>query len=535
MKIKKWQYCCILGWILLIYFMMFMGNRETILSVSDTSFLYNRASSLLQSLKDFNFGIFGYNNFHNLGYGDAFYYGGLTLIPFLVFIPMGMKVFTTAYFIGIIVVHILGVHTLTKRVSGCDNKLFILLYLSNICVTASFFYTALLCSNFAIGLGYFYIAFIIDFFRDKKSFVKASVMFFIIFETHTITAVMLFCITVIVFFMYYDKNRWGEYIKFGCITVLFCLYRICNILYHLDTLILRANVLEETMKRENCFFSTKGVLFGGQIVRLIIRVLTGEIIKGYSFIDLVIFTIVIVCLTRNWSRVSKSGKSLLVISCIGIIISQPVIWAKLNPFIQFPIRYSMYVVLCIYYISLRWLKNSRVTRIIVLANIVSAVALTIMGGKMLPYEETDIKQYIVDYVSAGEYWDFSYKDIDLHKFKEMAKQCIDLKTGHEYNYDFEDEKLIVNVDYSDGNTKLRVPKLWYKGYICYNKETGKKYNCESGSYQFIEIDLGNDTGKFVIKYTHPWWLWGIMFLSYLSVVAICVFYLRNRWLKRPLI
>ena len=167
MKIKKWQYLCILGWILLIYLIMFMGNRETLLSISDTSFLYNRASSLLQSLKDFNFGIFGYNNFHNLGYGDAFYYGGLTLIPFLVFIPMGVKVFTTAYFIGMIAVHTLGVYTLTKRVSGCDSKLFVLLYLSNICVTASFFYTALLCSNFAIGLGYFYIAFIIDFFRDK--------------------------------------------------------------------------------------------------------------------------------------------------------------------------------------------------------------------------------------------------------------------------------------------------------------------------------------------------------------------------------
>ena len=202
MTLKKWQYWAILSWVLLIYLIMFMGNRETLLSVSDTSFLYNRACSLLQSLKDFNFGIFGYSNFHNLGYGDAFYYGGLTLVPFLIFVPLGIRAFTTAYFIGIVAISIFGVHTLTKRVKGCDSRLFVLLYLSNICFTASLFYTALLCNNFAIGLGYFYIAFIIDFFRDKKSFVKASIMFFIIFETHTITAVTLFCITVIVFFMY---------------------------------------------------------------------------------------------------------------------------------------------------------------------------------------------------------------------------------------------------------------------------------------------------------------------------------------------
>lgn len=537
MKIKKWQYYSLLGYISIIYLLIFMGNRASLVKTSDITFLYSRASSLLDSLKDFNFGIFSYTNLHNLGYGDSFYYGGLTLIPFLPFISSGITTFTTVYFIAMVVTQSLGVYTLTKRVKNCSPRLFVLLYLSNTCVTACYFYTALLCSNLALGLGFFYIAFLIDFFRDRKSYIKASIMFFIIFETHTITAIILFCITVIVFFMYYDKKRWTDYINFGVVTSLFCAYRICNILYHLDTLNLKSNVLSDVIKKGSCFFSTTYAPFGGQIVHIIIKVITGATrVQGFGFCDLVMLLIVMICLIKNREKLTKRSKLLLVICLIGVVISQVYIWRRLDPFIQFPIRYGTYLALCLYFISLRYLRNKKVIKIIIMMDIVIATLLVILGGRQTVGSVTEKSNYIGKYVSAGEYLNFNLEDIDLDKFKAMSVQCMDLNTGNEYTYGFEGHKMTINVDKAElGEVRLRIPKLWYKGYRCYNKKTGKRYECKEGLYQFIEINIGNDTGKFVVEYSHPWWLWGIMFISYLSVIEAGIVYWRKYDIKGLLI
>lgn len=534
MKISNKQFYTLLTWVVFLYALVFAGNIKEYLAAGDPAFLYHRAEGLFQSIKDCNFGIFDYASINGVGYGDTFFYGGLTLVPFLLIVPLGLRNFVTTYFFAGVVMHAYGVYTLTKRVKGCDSKLFVLLYLSNICVMTCFLFTVIMCSNFAVGLGYFYIAFLIDFFRDKKSCAKASLLFFLVFETHTLTAMMLFAITFILFVLYFNKLRIKDYIVFGVQCVLFCSYRICNILYHSDTLSLCDFVVEQSLKKNTCYFGTEGLYFGGKLAQLIYHQLTNKKIIGYTYMDLVMLTLIVISIIKNRKKISKRCIALLVICSIGIVISQPNIWGKLNPVIQFPIRYSPYLILTLYLIGLRWLSNKRLLRILLFFEIIVSSASIILGGKMSETFQSDY-DWICDYVGAGEYLTFSILDVDLAKLKEMSKQCIDLKTGHEYNYGFEKEKMIVNVDYSEGNTRLRVPKLWYKGYICYNKDTGKKYKCESGLYQFIEIDLGNDTGKFIIKYTHPWWLWGIMFLSYLSVVAICVFYLRNRWLKRPLI
>ena len=54
--------------------------------IADLRYLYNRAYQMLSCFQDGNMPWFYYNDFGGVGYGSSFFYGQLTLVPFLIFI-----------------------------------------------------------------------------------------------------------------------------------------------------------------------------------------------------------------------------------------------------------------------------------------------------------------------------------------------------------------------------------------------------------------------------------------------------------------
>lgn len=63
--------------------------QQSMLSNSDNIYLINRATQMLNCIKDGNIPFFYYNDFNSVGYGSSFFYGHLTLYPFLPLLLLG--------------------------------------------------------------------------------------------------------------------------------------------------------------------------------------------------------------------------------------------------------------------------------------------------------------------------------------------------------------------------------------------------------------------------------------------------------------
>lgn len=513
--------------------------------VPDIRYLYNRAEQMLNCIKDGNIPFFYYKDFGGVGYGSSFFYGQLTLYPFLFFVNKGIDVFINAYTVVMIALTYTGACFLGKRFTK-NYKFVALLYMCSCWSVQSFFSFATLSNILATAISFYFIGFCIDFFRDKKSFVPASILFFVVINTHLITAIISFIICAILFIMYFDKSRFKNYVKFALFTTFICSYFLINVLYHSGVV----NNIEFINKRmlkyveaDNynviCNYQSK-LPFTGVIFNIILAKFKLSGIDGYHLINLGVVILLIV-----WGRHKFSKREIvcLVISLLATLVSIRYFWvlvnkAWLNP-IQFPCRFTSYIVICILLVCLRNVELTKFkSRIFILCCLPELLLISFVteptDRALLEYDNPYSHQVI-----NGEYLDKSFS-WDLNDF-EYKKNHVTDQDGNEYDFSVFPNEVVVSVHGSrDKDIQLTLPKLYYRGYTFSRVEVPEAfttmnekefyshtyipyitdaYNVEMGDSQFIKVDIGASRGTFVLTYEHPVWLILLDVITLITVVA----------------
>lgn len=509
------------------------------LQLADIQFFYNRAVQMLNCIKDGNIPFFYYNDFGGVGYGSSFFYGQLTIYPFLFFANKGIDVFVNAYTIVMIALTYTGACFLGKRFTN-NYKFIALLFMCSCYITQTMYSFAMLPNIMAIALSFYFIGFCIDFFRDKKSFVPASILFYLVINTHLVTAVISFIICVILFIMYFDKSRFKDYVKFALFTTFICSYFLVNAFYHSDIITSTSKINEQMLDHKigtACCTYENWLPFTGILFNCIINMLGFTNLGGYRLLNLVV-TILLLYWGRH--KFTKREVFVLIVDIVATIISIDWIWGLINKVwlipIQFPCRFAPYIVLSIIVIFLRNKDLSILKRRIFI--LCCLPELLLMPFVVLP--DTNVASTDYSYqVINGEYLDKSFS-WDLNDFEYKKNHVID-QDGNEYNFSVFPNKVVVSVyDSEDKDIQLTLPKLYYKGYTfsgvkvletfatmnekefynyAYKSYITDTYKVEMGDSQFIKVDIGKSRGTFVLTYEHPVWLILLDVLTLIIVVA----------------
>ena len=524
--------------------MVIVANNDRTL-VPDIRYLYNRAEQMLNCIKDGNIPFFYYNDFGGVGYGSSFFYGQLTLYHFLFFADKGIDVFVNAYTVVMIALTYTGACFLGKRFTK-NYKFIALLYMCSCWSVQSFFSFATLSNMLATAISFYFIGFCVDFFRDRKSFIPASISFYLIMNTHLITAVISFIICIVLFIMYFSKSRFKDYVKFALFTTFICSYFIANTLYHSGVVNNTEFINNRMLKyveagNDNviCNYQSK-FPFTGVIFNIILAKFELAGIDGYHLINL---SAVVLMIVWGSHKFSKREISCLVISLLATLVSIRYFWVLvnkvwLNP-IQFPCRFTAYIVLCILLICLRNVELTKFkSRVFILCCLPELL--------LIPFVTEPTDRALLEYdnpyshqVINGEYLDKSFSwDLDDFEYK---KSHVTDQDENEYDFSVFPNKVVVSVHGNRGkDIQLTLPKLYYKGYTfskvtvpetfatmneeefynhTYTPFITNTYNVEMGDSQFIKVDIGKSRGTFVLTYEHPVWLILLDAITLITVVA----------------
>lgn len=488
-------------------------NSDILVNNADMNFLYNRAIQMQSCLKDGNFTFFYYNDFNGAGYGTSFFYGGITLYPFLIVINYGKRAFLLAYIVVTLILMQLGILTLYKRFSENYKNIAILPMMSVVfltCLTKTGSYANYL----TLALSLFFLAFAVDFFRDRKSFIPVSLLYLILISSHLVTALLCFIFTVLLLVLYFDKSRLKDYAYFLIVTVLLCSYTIINMLYHSDILnrqLIISSKFKDAFSNKDysviLYFADtypfKGILYN--------IIFSDYSHNGFSYINtaLLLFCLIL-CRIR---KLSVREFIVFILSIVFIILSVHKVWFTISIYltgwIQYPLRYAPYIIIVFILISFRYCSKKRVY---VLAVALCAIDLLVFPS--IGSVDEGYSNYITyeDQIMNGEYLDSSFL-FDNYIFEDLSSSLRD-NHGFSYDYTINKDKLYVNIDNYNNDLVLRFPKLYYKGYVLESTTSDESFDCIKGYSQFIEADIGDYSGELVLYYKHPDFL--------VLVYALCI-------------
>lgn len=472
----------------------------------DIEFLWNRVVQLKNS--DSILGVFFYNDFLGVGYGSSFFYGYLTLVPFTLF--NDYSAFCNAFILVTLVLLLFGSRSLIK--CYCSNYKYIsFLFISGVFLITSFCSTTLYANFYAIGISFFFLSYCIQFFRDEKSFVPAGILFFLVLNTHMITAFLSFVGCVLLLIKYFDKRKWKQYLNFFLFTCLICMYFIVNFLYHsegaLSLGIGRDGFLSyytDVFKTNNVgvgtFSGSNPLFFGGLFAAFLVKPQCASII----------FSPLVFILGLVFFIKGKPKKSNIVLMCtilISFILSIHYIWmflySKFNIILQFPLRYLPYAV--VLFLILCFRNNNKLSRLVSTYSLVLCIVSSFLFSSLSFLDSTTFTTW---QVGNGEYLGDS--------FVRNEKVFLELKDSCEFEYEKDGRYTTVYVD-KETTDWVRVPKLWYKGYKAVT-EDGKELECKMGYSQFVEFNPEGYVGEVTVYYAHTWWLYILEVFCYCLVI-----------------
>ena len=461
---------------------------------SDSVFLYNRACYLLQCLKDGIYPYIYYNAFDNLGYGSSFFYGQLTLLPFLPF-TYSLNVFIKVYYLVTLILNYIGVSYFCKRYTK-NNNIIAFIYLTSIL----FLTNTLYCNTLAVGISWFFLAKCVDFFRDEKDYIIASLLFFLILNTHLITALMSFIFCMSLFIYYINSHKFYDYLSFACFTILICSYNIVNYIYHKDSLSFISAL--DIINDNNYNFTLSKTLFGSNVLRFITVVFFRN--NTQHFITLISITILLICLHYLFKTLNINKFVLVIVCFSSFVIGTNKVWTKLlshlDIIFQFPVRYLIYTLLVFIILCL---KDANIKKSVKIFIYIFCLCDIILGQTNIiykDYKEVEVSGYDT-VIGNGEYLSENFiRDINL--FKKLKNEAIVVETNEKLDYHYDKNKLIVNIPKHNKKITVRVPKLYYNGY----KTNKKEIKCYEGYSQFIEMSILDYSGELEVYYNQPWFL-----------------------------
>ena len=202
-----------------------------------------------------------------------------------------------------------------------------------ICSTLNFvlfFYFNMYVNVMGIGLGFLFLAYTIDFIRDNKKsgFILSGIYYFLVINTHLLTALLCFIITVIVLIYYFDKNRFLDYLKFGLYVCVLCSYFLANFIYHSGAL--------NDLKSINKFVITNVNVLNSYSFSVFPFELLGQrllgIHDGVIILDIVTVIVLLIVFIKNYKSISKKIKLLLLMSVLLIILCTKYVWIRFFKF-----------------------------------------------------------------------------------------------------------------------------------------------------------------------------------------------------------
>jgi hypothetical protein len=388
--------------------------------------------------------------------------------------------------------------------------------------------TSLMYANmYGISFALLFLAACIDFFRDKDSFVKASVMFFLLLNTHLISAIIGFICCVMICIYYFDKKEIIQYIRFALLTIGLCLYNIINVLYHSDILTSTKDINKTMLESNFVTYNTiNNTYFGSFLLRRIIDTLG----YGYTLCTYPILIITIGLFIKYRHKIFEHNKVkkivYIVLGLIGLIISSDFIWTKImsvvNIPIQFPIRYILFIEIMLLVLTFREICDIILVRVITVIQVITCVVSIFFVFTM----EFGLA-WVDNQVANGEYLDKSFV-WDIDEFNKNKSQVID-QYGNTYTYDTDKQYLIVDLSSNTNtNTIIQVPKLYYKGYVAKTKASmlTDSFDVSMGYSQFINVNVDNYTGTLYVYYQHPLFLqilWGFTLVLLILIFLRCVY------------
>ena len=497
-----------------------MGAKN-LLGNEDYYFLYNRARQLLNCIQDGESIGFFYNDFNGVGYGSTFFYGYLTLIPFLPLLNIGGTIFLNAYLVVASMLFCFGTMYLVSRFT--DKYVWITcLYLLSTFVLEMFSTTGLIVNLFAVGLSFFFVGTCIDFFRNSKKFIVSSILFFLILNTHLITALLSFILCVILCVCYFDKNRLKEYMLFVGVTVVFCSHFILDFIWHLDMPMFLNKINQGFISNMTSASTIHDGFFGSNFI--FCDVLTLYLIKatnvdGYSLFGIGFLTISLIVLIKYYKTLSRKEVICLLSFVVGLIVGLTSVWMRLldicNIPIQFPMRYMFYLLLGFYIIVCRRIEKKGVVVALFVLSIPNIIFRLYVSDMTL--DMNTLTDLYTHQIVNGEYLSEDF-DFNIDNFEERRNQVVDEK-GNTYFYVKDKGKLYIKYDTNAKHT-LTLPKLYYRGYVCRNIETNTILEVQKGTSQFITITIpSNNNGIYEIYYDDTFFArWQV--ISYILVVIL---------------
>jgi hypothetical protein len=531
----------------MIYMATFFGHYAEY--NMDVQFLYNRAYQMYDCIIHGEVPFFYYNDNIGTGYGSAFFYGQLTLYPFLIFVKFGLRPFIQAYSTVTILLTYIGARELSKRFT-VNYELAAILYTASAYVLYSIDYIYLYANALGIAISLFFIAKCIDFFRDSKSSLPASVLFFLVLNTHTISALFSFIVCVVIMIMYFDKRKFKEYAKFALVTIVICSYFIINMIYHTNSSIqqnqrdISLSLTSEGSKQSykvssRIFLSVIDSIFATIVLRLNTVSLKGMTVLNTFTTLLIIYTII-----RNIKKLTKRQVVCILLSITGLVLSISSIWDSLsqkiyNP-IQYP-RYIYYIILALIIITCIHIRKDKITKILKVIALTCCLMDTILFGFtnidafdatqefQLGWEESN-GDYISNQLMSGEYLQSNF-DWTPETIQYYSSHVTD-QNVNEYTYTKDTPYgsiTVNNITTNNAELKLIFPKLYYKGYTAYD-ENGNSYEITDGYSQYCEVTIPPNTNiqSLTIIYNHPIWLriWDLACLT--LTILITIIYIKER-------
>lgn len=507
-KMEYWYYIAFFI-IAIIYIYSFFKNLDNTINNSDVAFLINRATQMINCLRDGNIPWFYYNDFFGVGYGSSFFYGQLTLYPFLPFLLISEKLFLGIYFIIALIIHFIGVYRLTKKITT-NYKFITFLYFTSTFTFTLFCFIKMYACIMGISLSILFISFCIEFFRDKKSSIPASLIFFLILNTHLISALLSFIICVIIMIYYLEKNKIIDYIKFALVTIVLCSYFIINFIYH-------SNVIDNISEINRYIYTNTSISSYLNLANFPFGLLFNSLINtnftGLYLFNLTLFGVSLFLFLKNFKKNKLRINLLLFLSIFIIILSTTKIWLwfNLNVFltpIQFSFRFLPYILLFILIVLFSRFNNKYYK---LMLGLVMLISLCILPSKFNYSNNLNMKANLIDtYIGNGEYLssDFSY---DFETFLDKINIIID-SNDNIYNYSENKGIISFNIE-TNKEIQVMIPKLYYNGYVAYCNN--QKLQVNWGESQFLEINIPKDmSGTIYVYYNHPIWL---IFLALFSL------------------
>lgn len=506
----------------LIYLIKLISIKDTMLDSVDNAYLINRASQMLTCIKDGNVPFFYYNDFAGVGYGSSFFYGQLTLYPFLPLLLIGKLPFLYAYITVAYIINVIGILQLTKRFTS-EYKFISLIYMCSTLNLLLFITTKMYANMMGFGLGFLFLAYMIDFIRDNKKsgFILAGIFYFLLINTHLITALLCFIITILVLVYYFDKKRLLDYFKFALYVCALCSYFIANFVYHSGAL--------NDLKSINKFVITNVNMINSYSFHIFPFELLGQHLLGASnglfILDIVTLIILLITLIKNYKGINIKTKALLLFSILMIILSTKYawIWFNLDVYttpLQFAYRYVPFVFAFLLIVILSKIKSKDLKLFLYSWTIIYfLISMCIIQIK--PYSTPHFSD-LDACVGHGEYVNKNF-NCSSEEFRELSRKVTD-KNNKEYEYSINGNIISFNIDTKE-DTNITIPKLYYKGYVAYLDNN--KLKISEGKSQFINITIKkNSKGIVKVYYKHPIWLiiWDIICLitMFSSLAVFCI-------------